>query len=478
VSIERQAAHAIKWSALSRVSGQVIAWGVTLIVIRLLAPEDYGLMAIATVIISVVGGIAELGLGASIIQAKNVERTALANLAGAIWVLNLSLALLVALASPLAGVFFSDPRLVDVVRVSALHFALNAVSTVPQSLAYRQMRFKRLSAIDLVAILVSSAVTLALALLGAGVWSLVLGSLCGAACRTAMLLFLSENVWPRLALRGLTEHLSLGGKVTLSRLLWQVVYQLDVAIAGRLLTKDAVGIYSVSLHFATLPMQKMMSVLSQVIFPTVARMQDDRSRLRARLLDGSRMLMFAAIPVLWGMSATAPELVEIVLGEKWLDAIFPLQVVTFVIPLRMLSNILSSSVSAIGRPEIELRNTVVSAVVLPIGFVVGALWGTEGLALSWTVTIPIIFTLNFATMGRVLLITPRAMIAAVYGSVLAGVLMVLAVAGTRLGVSSLPIAYRLAALVGVGATTYLAAAAVLDRQIAANVKQFAAAIRA
>ena len=137
MSIERQAAHALKWTAISKVSGQAIAWAVTLIVIRLLAPEDYGLMAIAILAVSIFAGIAELGLGASIVQVKSVDRSELANLAGAIWLLNLSLAAVVVLGAPLAGTFFDDPRLVDVVRVSAFHLVLSAAFTLPQSLALR-----------------------------------------------------------------------------------------------------------------------------------------------------------------------------------------------------------------------------------------------------------------------------------------------------------------------------------------------------
>jgi teichuronic acid exporter len=477
VTIERQAAQALKWSAISRVSGQAVAWVVTLIVVRILAPEDYGLMAIVTVIISVMAGIAELGLGASIIQAKSVDKSDIANLAGGIWLLNLSLALVVVLGAPVAGSFFDDPRLVDVIRVAASHFILNAAATVPQSLAYREMRFKLLSGIELAQALVSSGCTLALAWSGAGVWALVLGSLTGAILRAVLLLLLSETVRPQFALRGVAQHLSFGGKVTTSRLVWQVVYQLDVLIAGRLLTKDAVGIYSVSMHFATLPMQKIMGLLSQVIFPTVARLQDEPIRLRERLLDGCRLLMFAGIPVMWGMSAVSPELVAIVLGDKWFDATFPLQVVAAVVPLRMLSNVLSSSVAAVGRPDVELRNTVVTAIVLPTAFLVGAHWGVKGLALSWTVAVPIMFFVNFVTMGRVLGITARAMGASVYGSAVAGGIMFTSVTAARLALDSATDVYRLGALVAVGAATYLVAATLLDRQIATNVRRLASAMR-
>ena len=477
MSIERQAVSALKWSTISKVVGQLVAWVVTLLVIRLLSPDDYGLMAISAVIISIFASIAQLGLGASIVQSQVISKDELAKIAGAILLSNLGLGMLVGLGAPLTDVLFDDPRLTDVVRVSALYFLFNAVATVPQSLAYREMRFKWLAFIELATSLLASLSTLALAWWGAGVWALVFGNLAGAACRTTLLLARGGAVRPTLALQGIGHHLRFGGTITVTRMAWQLVYQSDVLIAGRLFTKEAVGIYSVSLHLATLPMEKAMSILNQVAFPTVARMQDDLPRLRARLLDASRLLSFVAVPALWGISAVSPEFVTLALGERWLGAILPLQVVTLVVPLRMLSTFFGASVSALGRADVDLRNMLVSSAVLPIAFLAGAQWGVEGLALSWVVAVPLIFWVNFPRTSRVLGIRLREVGASIYGSIVAGIMMYGAVWGARLALSSAPELYRLVALIVVGAATYLAAAALLDRQIWVDVKRMTAALR-
>ena len=477
MSIERQAISALKWSAISKVVGQSVAWVVTLLVIRLLSPDDYGLMAISAVIISIVSNIAELGLGASIVQSQAISKDELAKLAGALLVLNLGLGMLVGLGAPLTDMLFGDPRLTDIVRVSALHFLFNAVATVPQSLAYREMKFKWLAFIDLASNLLAGLSTLALAWWGAGVWALVFGNLFGAACRTTLLLSRGGAVRPSLGFQGIGHHLGYGGKMTVGRMVWQLVSQSDILIAGRFLTKEAVGIYSVSLHLATLPMQKAMSIVNQVAFPTVARMQDDLPRLRARLLDAIRLLSFMAVPVLWGISAVSQEVVTLALGERWLGAIFPLQVVTLVVPLRMLYGFFSASVAALGKVNVDLRNMLVCSVILPIAFLVGAQWGVDGLAFSWVVAVPIIFWVSFPSMSRVLGIKLREVGASIYGSVVAGIVMYGAVWGSRLALSSVPELYRLGALIALGAATYLAMAALLDRKIWVDVKRVTAALR-
>ena len=104
------------------------------------------------------------------------------------------------------------------------------------------------------------------------------------------------------------------------RLSWQVVYQSDVLIGARRLGSVDIGAYSVALQLATLPMQRIMGVINQVVLPAVARLQDERDRLRRRLLEGCRILTAFSVPVLWGMSATSPEIVGVALGPKWSGA--------------------------------------------------------------------------------------------------------------------------------------------------------------
>ena len=139
-----------------------------LMVLRLLAPEDYGLMAISTVIIVIVTSVAELGMGPALIQAPTLERDELQKIAGVAIGLNLAMGLLVLLAAPLAAAAFGDDRLTLVIQVSALQFPINALCIVPQALARRDMNFKWLAWIDLAAGLASNLCTLALAWIGAG----------------------------------------------------------------------------------------------------------------------------------------------------------------------------------------------------------------------------------------------------------------------------------------------------------------------
>jgi teichuronic acid exporter len=475
--IERQAAAGLKWSGVGKIGAQAVSWAVTLIVFRLLSPEDYGLMALGMVLLSIVGGLAEFGLGQSLVQAPTLQQRDLARLAGALATLNIGCALVVVLGAPLFAQMLGDRALTPIIQVLSIQFVFTAIEAVPQSLAYRRMDFKRLAGIELASTLLGALCTLTLAWLGAGVWSLVYGNLAAAAARTLMYVALGGFVWPSFNLRGIGPHIRFGGAVTLTRFIWQVAYQADMLIAGRMFTSQAVGLYSVSMHLATLPMTKVMGIINNVAFPAVARLQDELPRLKQRLLDALRLLAVAAVPAMWGISAIAPEFVDVTLGEKWQPATTALRLVAFVAPLRMLIGILATALAAVGRADLELRNTLVSAVVLPVTFLLGARYGLNGLAFAWVVAIPIIFALNLPRTLPVLTLTLANLIAVIRTPFLAGLLMYLAVTLVRIPLREAEELARLPVLILVGALTYLGTVRLLDRTIWTDVRKLASAIR-
>jgi teichuronic acid exporter len=477
MTVEKQTIQALKWASLAKIGGQIVSWALTLVVLRILSPADYGLMALVTVMVSILGGLSEFGLGASIVQSPDLRREDLARVSGAALVLNVAAGVLLVLAAPLMAPLFGDPELPNLVRVAALHFLIAAVSTVPAALAQRDMDFKALARAELIAIILSAIGTFWLAWLGAGVWALLIGSLAQAGIR-ATLLMARGFVWPEFSTQGLAPFMRFGGAVTLSQLMWQVVYQSDILIAGRRLTSDAVGVYSVSLHLATLPMQKIMGIVNQVAFPAVAKLQGEAERLRERLLSASSLLVVFSVPAMWGISAVAPEIVDAVLGPKWKAAVFPLQVICLIVPLRLISGVYATAARGVGQAFADLRNTVTTAIVLPSSFFVGSFWGVDGLALGWVVGIPLVMLINFARILGAVGLRPSDVGRAVWPAFAAGILMYAAVWAARMVILDLPPLVRLGCLIFVGATAYISLLAVTRPQTWGQVSRLIGAARA
>jgi teichuronic acid exporter len=458
------AAAGMKWASLAKIAAQAITWSITLVVIRVLDPADYGIAAVAAVFVALLGSIAELGLGAALVQARSIGEEEAARVAGAALALNAAGAVLVVLASPAIGWIFGDPRIGTVAAVSSATLVLNAFATVPESHLYREMRFRRLAFVDVISAAAGSGATLAMALAGWGVWALVLGSVTGTFARAVALVSLSRWVRPRFSRDGLAVHLRFGGALTAGRLAWQTAQQCDVLIGGRFLSEAALGLYTVSAHLARMPMHKVMSVINQVAFPAVARMQDDRERLAGRLVDATALLGLTTVPLLWGLSSVAPEFVRVVLGAQWIEAVTPLRLAAVVVPVQLLSNVFSTALTGLGRADVELRNMVTALVVTAGAVLVGVQAGATGLAAAACVASPLALALNVRRTNAVLCLPARGMLAAVRGPVLAGVVMYAAVTAARELLGGTDPLLRLPVLIFTGAVFYVGAITLFDRR--------------
>jgi O-antigen/teichoic acid export membrane protein len=476
MNVERQAVAALKWTGIAKLCGQLVTWTVTLILLRLLAPGDYGLMALVSVVVSFLATLSEMGLGSSVVQAQQLSKEELARVNGLVVVLNVAACVVLVACSPIIAHVFQEQRLAELVRVASLQFLLSALATMPQSLAYRRMGFRWLALVDVVSSVAGGLCALAFAWYGAGVWALVLGSLAQSSVRTAVLL---RDGWvrPVFASEGMRRHLTFGGAVMAGRVLWIIVYQSDLLIAGRLLPNAAVGLYSVSLHVATLPMGKIMGIVNQVALPAVARLQTELPRLREGLLTASRLLTFASVGSLWGLSSVAPEFVGVVLGSRWEAAVYPVQVICLIVPMRMLNGIFSTATLGLGRAGLDLRNSVTNAVVLPSAFYIGAQWGADGLATSWVVAIPIVSCVIFPRLARAVGVTLREVLASLWAPVLAGAIMYASVTMARIATSDLAEAVRLPLLIVLGAGIYLGVALSVDRRLRPEIRRLAGALR-
>lgn len=458
----RAAFAGVKWAALAKVCGQAVTWAITLVVIRVLAPEDYGITAVAAVFVTLLASVAELGLGAALVQARRLDDEEISCIAGASLLLNGGCALAIVAASPAIGWAFGDVRIGWVAAVSSLTLLINAVATVPEAVLYREMRFKRLAALDVLGATTGSFATLAFALNGVAFWALVFGPLLGTAVRTGVLVGLSRWHRPRFARDGLARHLRFGGALTAGRLAWQGAQQCDVLVGGRFLPEASLGLYSVAVHLARMPMSKVMSVVNQVAFPTVARMQDDRRLLASRLVDAVALLTLLSVPMLWGLSAVAPEFVVIALGGEWTGAAVPLQFAALAMPAQLLSNVFSTALTGLGRADVELKNMTTALVVALVSVMIGVQGGAAGLAVAVCVAAPTVLLLNLPRTNAVIRLSLRAALAAVRGPIVAGAAMYAVVTVARYALADVELLSRFGLLVALGAATYVAVITVVD----------------
>lgn len=379
------------WNAGAKFLGQLISWSVTIFVMRILQPGDYGLIGIATIFINFLMLLNELGLGAALIQKKDLEKDDLSKVFSILLFINISFFLMLFFAAPLLGNFFSEPQAIPIIRVLAIQFLLAPLACIPQSLLFRKMDFKKISIAEISSQFTGSAVVFILALNGAGVWALVWGNMCISLLKTIIIaIFSPVFVVPSFSIKGIAHFLSFGGYITMSSILWYISVRADSFIVGKFLGKNVLGAYNIAMEFASLPLDKVAGILNRVAFPAYSSIQNNLEDVRSYFLKSIRIISMIAFPVSWGMSSISHELIPVLLGDRWNQSIIPFQMLCFIIPFRLIGSLMSPISFGLGRPDLDFKTTLFASIVMPAGILIGIHWGILGISLAWVVAYPLV----------------------------------------------------------------------------------------
>jgi len=455
----------LKWQTLSKTLTQVVSWGSTIVVIRLLSPHDYGLMAMAMVVIGFVTLISEMGFGSAIVQSKEIDVYQKRCLFGAALVVNSTVAILVAASAPAIATFFSEPRLEMLIMLLCIQLPMAALTTIPESIARRKMDFKSLSIVEMACSLVSATVTCGAALAGWEVWALATGQAVVALLRPTLLIAKFGIRPPAFGYKGLESLISFGGTLTLNRIVWYFFSQADTMIAGKLLGKEALGAYSVAASLAAMPLEKISTIANQVIFSTFSRLQNQKEKIEIAALRAVELTSLIAFPLSWGLATTAQDFVPVILGERWLSAILPLQILAVITPLRIVSNLTSTIAISTGMPRLDLLNTLTSVALMTPAFLFGANYmGIEGLAYAWAIIYPICFTITLIRVSTRLEVAAKTILGAMLPSFLSALAMVSATQGFR-NLATLPISISLIGQICLGVIVYATATVIFNPKV-------------
>ena len=456
---------ALRWSAATRLVGQVVSWTMTVFVIRLLSPSDYGVLAMAVILPSALYLLNDLGLDVVLVQRLAPGEEFRRQVFGVVIAVNLLCALMLITTAPLVAAFFSEPVLIPILRVLSLQFLLLVFETLPRARLDQGLDFRSQSLISLGANWLGGLTTLALASTGWGVWALVWGRLVSTATTTIALNVVAPSLCrPSFSLAVVRRALSFGGIVTLERGAWQLFTDADKVIGGRLWSDVTLGLYSVAQDLATMPMHRTGGLISSIGLPAFSQVQDRLDDVRFYLLKATRITSVLSFPIFIGLAVTAPEAVAVLLGAKWPAAAPLLQILALIMPLRMVATLLPPALWSIGRPGISAGNVLIAALVIPSACLIGAQWGPAGMAMAWLGAYPLVFGITLRRSGGVLGLGVPDFGRAMRAPALASLAMAGVVIGTRyLLPEHAGAAARLLVLVPAGALTYLAALLGLER---------------
>lgn len=467
--------RAIGHLGLGGALGKIVSLGTTLIMARLLSPADYGLMALAMVVIGFVGFFNEVGIGSAIVQKPKLSTTEVNGCFAIALIASALLSLLTFLLSGVMARFFGNPKLEAMIGVLSLAFILGAFGTVPLAFLRKELHFKAIAGITILAILVQSAVALVLAWRGYGVWSLVWGSLVSNAVQSVGAFWLSP--WrPRGAfdLREAAGLVAYGLKVTSSRVFWYLYTNADKVIIGKVLGERALGIYDMAFSLATLPSSQITTLATNVASPLFSKLQDDLPKLRAFILHFTRGIAYVTYPALIGMLVCSPELVAVILGDKWIDILIPFGALCLMGLIKSVDPLLSQVLIATGNAGRLSAYTLMCGIAMTVAVLVGAHFGgLRGVSLVWLLVYPVLSVKLLYDVCKITGLTMSHYYRALLPVLAATVAMAAVVLLVRAWVLTLgvPTIVTLAAEIAAGGIAYVLWIVYLDRRGMSEIKQ-------
>jgi O-antigen/teichoic acid export membrane protein len=317
-----RAATGITWSGLGIASQRITQTLVVIILARLLAPEDFGLVALATMAINTMEKIKGLGMASALIHRRNkIEEAANVLFYFNMMISSLMYALIYCFA-PQIAIFFDSASAELVLRLMALQLFADIGITVPRALAVKKMQFKKLTLINFSGSIVGGFLSLLLAVTGWGVWALVYGTLVGVFFNMVLWLLLSK--WkPGVVLdwQVMKEMIGFGVRLSVADIMDGAIDTCNRIFIGRFLGLISLGLYDVTLKIVQLPFKNIILAGNRVALPTFCELQDDRDEIKRWYLKmiGYSSLLMAPLSVC--LIFLANLVVPVVLGEKWIPVI-------------------------------------------------------------------------------------------------------------------------------------------------------------
>jgi O-antigen/teichoic acid export membrane protein len=340
-SLTGQTISGLKWSYLSTVVVFVMQTGVIAILARLLTPSEFGVVAMALVLLRFAQYFAQMGAGQAVVQKPELsERDVHAAFTSAA-LIGLVFCLLIVALAPLATVLFPDtPGVVAVIRVMSLTLVVGGLTATTQGLLRRRFAFRAIALAEIGSYLIGYAlVGVVLAFSGFGAWSLVAASLGqGALLVAAYTLYCRRDIGLSLDRGSLKAIYSFGGRVSLIGFAEFLGTNLDTLWSGHYLGSRATGLYTRATSLATVPLLLLVTSLSRVLLPGYSRIQFERERLRSLYLATLTVVAAIIIPIAWGVAGAAHEVIATLLGPQWTAAVPVLAVLSLAAPFTLLTH--------------------------------------------------------------------------------------------------------------------------------------------
>ena len=472
-ALARTAAGGVVWQGLSFFAGKALVLVSTVILARILTPNDFGVVAIALVFITYADVVTDLGVAQALVFLPLDRRQSDAAVMVCL-VVSGTFVLLAMLAAPMVASFFGHPEITGMIRALSLALLLRASGQVPDALLRKGLRFRPRTIAELARALLQGGLSIVLALLAFGPWAIIDGYLAGCAI-WSLLLWKALGYRPGASLwrwrgTGLRPMLAFGLPAAGTALLLCLVFNVDYLIVGRLLGATALAYYTLAFRIPELVIISVFNVISVVAFPLFSQVRDDRARLHRGYLFGLRVQAIYGAAAGVGLAMSAPLIVHVVLGPRWGAAVVPLEALALYAAFRSVGLGPHEAFRGIGRPDLLIKLSLLRFTVVVVALLLGVRLGIDGVAWAQAAAaLPLALVMQLVA-SRVLAIPLREIARALQPAIAVGLSVAVAMAPFRFMMAGADlVALPLAIVAGIAGAVL--AVAITDHPFAVELKR-------
>jgi teichuronic acid exporter len=377
-TLKQTTVHGISWSIVDNITTTGITFIVGIVLARLLTPSEFGILGMITVFIAVSNTIADSGFSNALIREKDTREIDFNTVFYCNIVLSLLLFLILFFSAPVISRFFREPILIGVTRAMASILIINSFGNIHRTLLIKAINFKTQTMISVIASVSSGFTGIIMAYKGFGVWSLV-GQQISRQLLNSVFLWVFSNWYPKFAFskESFRRLFSFGSKLLLSGLIDTLYKNIYYLIIGKFYTASQLGQYTRAEQFNMVFSTNLTSVVQRVSFPVLSSIQDDQDRLKHGYRMVIRTTMMFTFACMLGLAAIAKPLILILIGEKWLPAVYYLQIICFAGMLYPLHAININMLQVKNRSDLVLRLEIIKKAIAVIPIILGIFFGIE-----------------------------------------------------------------------------------------------------
>ena len=387
MSLEVKIFKGVSWLAVFNLISQIFSWVITIVIARILVPEDYGLMAMSTIITSYALSLSELGLGNAIIQRPSVTKKELSSVFWFMMGITVVLGISCFPVSYLTAHIMHEPRVIPITQTVAIIFLINGFQIIPSSLLRKEMNFKAVGSIDLISTIISSIVMLIIANCGGAVWTLLFGFIVRSFVRT-ILLFKNVKWFPTMyfSFAEAKPFLTFGLPLAGSRTLAYVQERSGSFFAGRAWNSGLLGFYNFAQDLSRVPTDKIVSLINTVSFSAFSQLQNDQVAFNKLYLNISKVTAAIVLPLFIVGFIMSEDIIRMILNPKWFPMIMLFKLLCLSQIFTSLNAINNFAHSAQGRPKWSLYYSTAGCILMPISFYFAVPYGLNAIAVPWLST--------------------------------------------------------------------------------------------